>query len=90
VTARGTASRTALAIVLLVGFVGCAEAPGKPIALEEVPPSILKTSQEKLPDVKFDRAMRRADGSYEISGKDKKGKVRDVELTADGVVTEVE
>jgi hypothetical protein len=82
--------RTSLAIVLLTGFVGCAEAPGKPIPLEEVPASILKTSQEKLPDVKFDRATKRADGSYEISGKDKKGKVRDVELTADGVVTEVE
>jgi hypothetical protein len=50
----------------------------------------MKISQEKLPDVKFERAVKRADGSYEISGKDKKGKVRDVELTATGEVTEVE
>ena len=64
--------------------------PDAPIALDQVPASIMKISQEKLPDVKFDRAVKRSDGSYEISGKDKKGKVRDVELTATGEVTEVE
>ena len=50
----------------------------------------MKISQEKLPDVKFDRAVKKADGGYEISGKDKKGKVHDVDLTASGEVTEVE
>jgi hypothetical protein len=65
-------------------------APGKPIPLEQVPEAILKTSQQKLPDVKFDKAVRKADGGYEISGKDKKGKVRDVEFSATGEVTELE
>jgi hypothetical protein len=70
---------------------GCSSrTPDTPIKLDEVPASIMKISQEKLPDVKFERALKRSDGSYEISGKDKKGKVRDVELTATGEVTEVE
>jgi hypothetical protein len=82
--------RGALFLVPLV-LAGCASrAADAPIPLDQVPASIMKISQEKLPDVKFDRAVKRADGSYEISGKDKKGKVRDVELTASGEVTEVE
>ncbi|HEV8071240.1 MAG TPA: hypothetical protein VGP76_26230 [Planctomycetaceae bacterium] len=79
------------ALVALVALVGCAQSPAAaPIPLDQVPPSIMKISQEKLPDVKFDRAVKKADGGYEISGKDKKGKVHDVDLTATGEVTEVE
>jgi len=83
--------RKPLTLFAIAAFAGCSHAPsGAPISLDQVPPSIMKISQDKLPDVKFDRAVKRADGSYEISGKDKKGKVRDVELTANGEVTEVE
>jgi hypothetical protein len=78
-------------LLVLIAVCGCARrTPDAPIALDQIPASIMKISQEKLPDVKFDRAVKRSDGSYEISGKDKKGKVRDVELTATGEVTEVE
>ncbi|HEV8002163.1 MAG TPA: hypothetical protein VGP63_19900 [Planctomycetaceae bacterium] len=82
--------RKAAVLIILVALAGCGQPTAAPIPLEQVPASIMKISQEKLPDVKFDRAVRRADGSYEISGNDKKGKVRDVELTASGEVTEVE
>jgi hypothetical protein len=82
--------RKAAVLIIAFALAGCGQPPAAPIPLEQVPASIMKISQEKLPDVKFDRAVRRADGSYEISGKDKKGKVRDVELTASGEVTEVE
>jgi hypothetical protein len=82
--------RFALLVILFVAVAGCAESSAAPVPLDQVPESIMKISREKLPDVTFDRAVRRADGSYEISGKDKKGKVRDVELTANGEVTEVE
>ena len=78
-------------VLVLAAISGCASrTPDAPIPLNQVPASIMKISQEKLPDVKFDRAVKRSDGSFEISGKDKKGKVRDVELTATGEVTEVE
>jgi hypothetical protein len=33
---------------------------------------------------------KRADGRYEVRGRDKKGKVRDVEFSADGKLLEVE
>ena len=83
--------RNAFVLLLLAVLGGCArESSGAPIPLAQVPESIMKISREKLPDVTFDRAVKRPDGSYEISGKDKKGKVRDVELTATGEVTEVE
>lgn len=51
---------------------------------------MVKTAQERLPQVKFEQAVRRGDGSYEIRGRDKQGKVRDVEMNAAGQVTEVE
>jgi hypothetical protein len=77
-------------LAVLITLIGCAKQTSTPLPLDQVPESIMKISQEKLPDVKFDRAVKKADGGYEISGKDKKGKVRDVELTATGEVTEVE
>ncbi len=82
--------RRFLALIVLATLAGCAKQPSKPIPLEQVPESLMKISHEKLPDVKFDRAVIKANGIYEISGKDKKGKVRDVEMTAAGEVTEVE
>ena len=60
------------------------------VPLDQVPESMLKTAQEKLPDVKFENAIKRGDGSYEVRGKDPKGKVRDVEFSSTGEVTEVE
>lgn len=79
-----------MSFIAIVALAGCSQQTSAPVPLDQVPKSIMKISREKLPDVKFDRAVKRADGSYEISGKDKKGKVRDVELTATGEVTEVE
>ncbi len=81
-----------LALVLLCALLaGCSGgAPAAAVPLDQVPEAMLKTSKEKLPDVTFERAVKRADGSYEISGRDKKGKVRDVEFNAAGEVTEVE
>jgi hypothetical protein len=49
-----------------------------------------KAAQEKLPDVKFENAVKFKDGNYEVRGKDAKGKVRDVEFSPTGEVTEVE
>ena len=70
---------------------GCSKAQkAQPMVFEDVPESIRQTASETLPDVKFDQALRRADGGYEVRGKDKDGKVRDVEFAADGSVIEVE
>jgi hypothetical protein len=60
------------------------------VPIDEVPETLRKTAQEKLPDVKFENAVKFKDGSYEVRGKDSKGKVRDVEFSPTGEVTEVE
>jgi hypothetical protein len=49
-----------------------------------------QVADEKLPNVKFEQATKRADGSYEIRGKDKTGKVHDIDLDAQGKVIEIE
>ena len=54
------------------------------IPLADVPNNFLDTAKEKLPEVTFEQALKRGDGSWEIRGKDRKGKTRDVELSATG------
>ncbi len=83
-------NRVLMVLAVVVTLSGCAKSSSTPVPLDQVPESLMKISHEKLPDVTFDRAVIKANGIYEISGKDKKGKVRDVEMTAAGVVTEVE
>ena len=51
---------------------------------------MLKAAQKELPEVTFDNAVKHSDGSYEVRGKDPKGKVRDVEFSATGEITEIE
>ena len=81
-------------VVLLSACLLLAGCGGKPkpelIPLEKVPEAIRTTAKETLPEVKFDQAIRRPDGGYEVRGKDASGKVRDVEFSKDGKVIEVE
>jgi len=60
------------------------------IPLDQVPAPLVKTAKEKLPEVTFDHARRLPNGNYEIRGKAKNGKVREVELTAASEVVEIE
>jgi len=77
--------------VLASILMGCGgESSGELVTLDKLPQGMLQTAKEKLPDVEFESALKRSDGSYEVRGKDKKGKVRDVEFSAAGEVTEVE
>ncbi len=70
---------------------GCAKAEkAKPLPIEEVPADFMKTAKDKLPDITFDQALKRADGSYEVRGKDKNGKIRDIDIAADGTVLAIE
>jgi hypothetical protein len=77
--------------VVATCLIGCGgESSGELVPLEDVPEAMVQTAKEKLPDVQFENAVKRSDGSYEVRGKDKKGKVRDVEFSATGEVTEIE
>jgi hypothetical protein len=82
--------RFCLCVLTSIG-IGCGgESGGELVPLEKVPQGMVQTAKEKLPDVQFENAVKRSDGSYEVRGKDKQGKVRDVEFSASGEVTEIE
>jgi len=85
---------TPIGLLLLAGGCGTDTSRDQPLSLEQVPANIMKAAEAErthsIPDVKFESAARHADGGYEVRGKDKKGKVRDVELDANGKVIEIE
>jgi hypothetical protein len=78
-----------LCMSLLVGCSG-GEGKAKSVPLDQVPDQLVKKAQETLPDVKFDSARIRPNGDYEVRGKNAQGKVREVEMTPDGKVVEIE
>ena len=71
---------------------GCGEKPQQKTTMElkEVPLEIMKVAKEKLPGVTFDSAYREPNGSYEVRGKDKTGKIREIDIKPDGTVEEIE
>ena len=83
--------RALFGVILACLLVGCGErTKDKLISIDDVPKNILKIAKEKLPDVTFDQAVKKSNGVLEIRGKDKKGKVRDVEFSPSGEVVEIE
>ena len=85
-----------LAATVMLAACGCGERKHEAedaVALEQVPRAAMKAAEKELPGVTFDAAWKEAEGgqtSYEIRGKTKQGKVRDVKVTADGKVMEVD
>lgn len=83
--------RHVLMVLLVVVVIGCGKGDkGKVVPLDQVPKSFLETAKKKLPEVKFDHARQLPNGNYEIRGKGKNGKVREVELNPSGEVVEIE
>jgi hypothetical protein len=78
--------------VTFLALCGCGGGEGAktPINLEEIPTPVMKVAREKLPGINFHEAYRKKDGTYEIRGKDKTGKVREVEVKADGTFVALE
>lgn len=71
---------------------GCGESKEQKTTIEikDVPPDIMKVAKEKLPDVTFDTAWKKPNGNYEVRGKAKNGKVREIDIRPDGTVEEIE
>jgi hypothetical protein len=86
--------RRCFMILALIVVTGCGSGGGpekkEPVALDQVPENVMKVAKEKLPDVTFDKAVRKPNGEYEIIGKNKQGKVREIDITPAGEVTEIE
>ena len=79
-----------LAVALLF-VVGCESKPkGENVDLDKVPEPVMKVAKEKLPDMKFEQAWKTPNGNYEVRGKGKNGKVRDIQVKPDGEVVEVD
>lgn len=87
--------RVLFLIVAVFTIAGCKEAFEKTnmVPIENVPESVMKVAKEKLPGVKFDTAWTETEGKevrYEVRGKSADGKTRDIKVTADGVVKEID
>ena len=80
-----------LPVCVLLFIIGCGQGPkAELVPLENVPENVMTVAREKLPGVTFEQAVKRPDGVYVIGGKDSRGKVREIEMTADGEIVEIE
>ncbi len=83
-----------LMLVLLLAC-GCGEQVESldPIPLDKLPAGSMEAAAKALPGVKFDRARKakfNGQDAFEIIGKDKRGKVREVEVSTEGKLLEIE
>jgi hypothetical protein len=75
---------------------GCGGPPPKSdplVPIEEVPPKVIDVARKQLPGFTFDTVYKmkiQGKDAYEVRGKDRRGKVREVEVSADGEVIAVE
>ena len=79
-----------IGVILLCGC--SAESAASPLPLDQLPPGHLQKAEEKMQslnrrDVKFQSASLKKDGTYEIRGKDSRGKSWEVEIDKNGNVT---
>ena len=87
--------KTWILAVSLVGAWGCGEEAERPesVPFDQVPAEIKDVAAKTLPTVKFDSAYKtKEDGQeiYEVRGKEKGGKIREVEVSIDGKVIRTE
>ncbi|MEI7923756.1 MAG: hypothetical protein WCJ40_17740 [Planctomycetota bacterium] len=82
--------------ILLTLVLGCSE--GKPdgdevVPIASIPANLMEIANKELPGIDFTEAFKmKVDGkdAFEIRGKDKRGKVREIELSLTGEVLEIE
>ena len=64
-----------------------------PVPLDKLPAGSVEAAAKALPDVKFDRARKakfNGQDAFEIIGKDGRGKTREVEVSTEGKVLDIE
>jgi uncharacterized membrane protein YkoI len=87
--------RTFLGVLLMVAVAGCESEPKSDdiVPIEQVPANVMEVARKQLPGYTFDTVYKmKIDGkdAYEVRGKDKRGKVREVEVSATGEVLAIE
>jgi hypothetical protein len=66
------------------------------VAVKDVPENILTEAKKAVPDVKFEDAWKNVDTatkalqSYELRGRNGRGKIREVRVSTDGKILEME
>lgn len=86
--------KTVLVVSLLLAA-GCGEAmeSKEAVPMDKLPAGALDLAKKELPDVKFDSARKatyKGQDAIEIRGKDKQGKIREVEVDLTGKLLEIE
>ena len=84
-----------LGLALMGCVLGCDNEPKSDdvVPIETVPAKVMEAARKELPGLTFDTAYKmKIDGkdAYEVRGKDKRGKVREVEVSATGEVLGIE
>jgi hypothetical protein len=87
--------KTFLGVLLSVVVAGCESEPKSDdiVPIEQVPTNVMEVARKQLPGFTFDTAYKmKIDGkdAYEVRGKDKRGKVREVEVSVTGEVIAIE
>ncbi len=79
-------------LLLLLVTAGCGEdhSQSANVPLEEVPEPVIKVAKDKLPGVTFEQAWKTRKGNYEVRGKEKDGKVRDIQIAPGGEAIEID
>jgi len=88
-------NKACLPAILLMAAFGCGDEVEhlEPVALDKLPAGSLEAAAKALPDVKFDRARKakyNGKDAYEVIGKDRRGKSREVEISTEGKLLDVE
>jgi hypothetical protein len=86
---------TVLATALILGAAGCGgqTETKETVPLDQLPAGALDLAKRELPDVKFESARKakyKGQDAIEIRGKNKEGKIREVEVDLTGKLLEVE
>jgi hypothetical protein len=87
--------RNLLCLILLAGVLtGCGKSAAPKtkavVPTEQVPTVVMKAAQKREPEVTFNKVIKTPEGIYEVQGKNKAGKIIEVEVTERGEVTKVE
>ncbi|MBI2824008.1 MAG: hypothetical protein HYX69_04865 [Planctomycetia bacterium] len=85
-----TRAATAAIVLLVAGCGGPKVVPNAPVATADVPPAVLDAAKRQFPDVTFGAAWKTPSGDYELSGKNKRGKLHELVVSSDGRILEAE
>src|SRR4051794_24290015 len=88
-------SKAAFLACLLMTAWGCGEEVVRlePVPFGQLPPGSMEAATKALPGVKFSEARKakfNGQDAFEIRGKDKRGKIREVEVSTEGQILEIE